>query len=79
MEENEDNDDNEEDIFAEREDVFNGEMPTDDALANGQTFSLPPNEQKNKLPESLSMLAMPLPLVAAGHSLAPDMQFGWKP
>lgn len=25
------------------------------------------------------MLAMPLPLVAAGHSLMPDMQFGWKP
>lgn len=24
-------------------------------------------------------LAMPLPLVAAGHSLAADMQFGWKP
>lgn len=22
---------------------------------------------------------MPLPLVAAGHSMAPDMQFGWKP
>ena len=24
-------------------------------------------------------LAMPLPLVAAGHSLAPDMVDGWKP
>ncbi len=25
------------------------------------------------------LLAMPLPLVQAGHSLAADMQFGWKP
>jgi hypothetical protein len=38
-------------------------------------------EKKAATSSSTAMLAisMPLPLVAAGHSLAPDMVDGWKP
>lgn len=76
IEENED-DDNEEETFAERDDDYKGMQGQSSAVnsieVNGPTFSLPPNEQKKMLPDSLKMLAMPLPLVAAGHSLMPDM------
>jgi hypothetical protein len=41
----------------------------------GEKLDIKKAIQSSQIPE----LAIPLPLVHAGHSLAPDMQFGWKP
>lgn len=87
MEENEDDDgSDEEETFADNDGfsklVGKNELNPTNATAQGKNGIVsPPSEPipKPKLPDSLSMLAMPLPLVAAGHSLLPDMQFGWKP
>lgn len=90
MEENEDDDnDEEEDTFIEKnhrnEFVNISNVGGGVDLTPSKVFekgSLSFNEEPKLKPvrrDSLSEMLKPLPLVSAGHSLLPDMQFGWKP
>lgn len=53
--------------------AMNDENESKDSLLNKN------NSVRKGSSTAMLALAMPLPLVAAGHSLAPDMVDGWKP
>jgi hypothetical protein len=73
---NDNDEDCEDETFVERDEA---DQPNFKGLAGGDVKLKPAQDDQlitppsNKLPDSLLKLAMPLPLVAAGHSLLPDM------
>ena len=92
IEESEDDENNEEDTFAERDDrqkykgmsnVGGGAIDlTHTQLleeAIDQYANMMDHTPKIAERETLRSVSKPLPLVAAGHSLLPDMLLGWKP
>lgn len=63
-----------------KEDYGNGKYMTNEPENEAKdSKEFPVKKVGNNNSTAMLALAMPLPLVAAGHSLAPDMVDGWKP